>query len=200
MSWLIVPVTVILLRGAFQVLLLAGAETIGEDFLSARVRRALWILCLFLMMIPHPNFSFQPFVIDLTDYRNLVIRAADILPREIARRVSDMELAYQARDYFWDLTGLSYHNYPYLLALLLAIVPALFLLAGSYWHCRQRVKGFKELQDERILKIWNTVRDPDFPAPLLLDSGEKKHAPLLFGFFRQNGGSLHGRKVFCGAF
>ena len=128
MSWLIVPVTVVLLRGAFQVLLLAGAETIGEDFLSARVRRALWILCLFLMMIPHPNFSFQPFVIDLTDYRNLVIRAADILPREIARRVSDMELAYQARDYFWDLTGLSYHNYPYLLALLLAVAAAVMLI------------------------------------------------------------------------
>ena len=35
MSWLIVPVTIILLRGALMVLILAGAEALWEDCLSA---------------------------------------------------------------------------------------------------------------------------------------------------------------------
>ena len=98
MSWLIVPVTVILFRGAIAVLLLAGAEAIAGEYLSARVRRALWIMCLFLMMLPQPSFDFQPFAIDLTRYREQVINVADILPREIASRVGDFALARVLND------------------------------------------------------------------------------------------------------
>lgn len=185
MSWLIVPVTFILLRGAFQVLLLAGAENIGEDVLSARVRRALWILCLILMMMPHPVLSIQPFVIDFTGYKALVLRTADILPREIAGMVKHVELVCKVTDYSRELTGLSYHNYPYLLGLLLAIVPAIILLAVSYLRCRRQVRHFRPVTDARIERLWKQVTKNAVKGPLLLDSGKEKHPPVLFGFFRQ---------------
>ncbi|MBR2872761.1 MAG: M56 family metallopeptidase [Lentisphaeria bacterium] len=185
MSWLIVPVTVILFRGAIAVLILAGAESLAGEYLSARVRRALWIMCLFLMMMPQPTFSFQPFAIDLTAFREQVISVADILPREIANLVGDMALARTFKDHILVLTGLSYHNYPYLLGLLLMIVPALFLLLGSYLHCRRRTKTFAPVTDERILNIWQKIRGNSRRTPLLLDSGETPHPPVLFGFFRQ---------------
>ena len=142
MSWLIVPVTVILLRGALSVLLLAEAETLFGDYLSARVRRALWIICIFLLMMPQFEFPFQPFTIDLSDYRDQVISVADILPRQIAGLIGDIPLAQRMRDYSQELTGLSYQNYPYLLGLALAILPALFLLLGSYLKCRRRTEEF----------------------------------------------------------
>ena len=91
MSWLIVPVTVILLRGAFAVLLLAGAESIGGDYLSARVRRALWIICIFLMVMPHFPLPFQYFAIDLTAYHEQMLHAAEVLPREIAHLVGELD-------------------------------------------------------------------------------------------------------------
>ncbi len=185
MSWLIIPVTVILFRGAVAVLILAGAESIAGEYLSARVRRALWIMCLFLMMMPQPVFSFHPFAIDLTSFREQVITVADILPRQIAGWVGDMEFARSVRDYTLALTGLSYHNYPYLLGLLLMIVPALFLLLGSYLRCRRRTKKFAPVTDERILRIWQKVRGNSRRTPVLLDSGDTPHPPILFGFFRQ---------------
>ena len=183
MSWLIVPVTVILFRGAIAVLILAGAESIAGECLSARVRRALWIMCLFLMMLPQPNFSFQPLAIDLTGYREQIIGVADILPREIANLVGGMAFAQKLRDYSQALTGLSYHNYPYLLGMILMIVPAVFLLLGSYLRCRRRTKGFAPVTDERILRIWAQVRGAGRRTPLLLDSGDIAHPPVLFGFF-----------------
>ena len=146
MSWLIVPVTVVLLRGAIAVLLLAGAESLGGDYLSARVRRALWVLCLFLMMLPQPHFSFQPLAIDLTAYREHVIRVADILPRGIAGVLENVQLAHTINDYSQAITGLSYQNYPYLLGMILMIVPALFLLLSSYLRGRKRTENFKEVQ------------------------------------------------------
>ena len=185
MGWLIVPVTVILLRGAIAVLILAGAESIAGEHLSARVRRALWVLCLFLMMMPQPTFSFQPFAIDFTAFREQVISVADILPREIAKAVGDISLARTVTDYTHALTGLSWHNYPYLLGLLLMTVPALGLLLGSYLRCRKRAKEFAPVTDARILRIWDKVRGSSRKSPLLLDSGETPHPPVLFGFFRQ---------------
>ena len=141
MSWLIVPVTVILLRGALLVLILAGAEAIWEDCLSARVRRALWILCIFLMMAPQPQTTFQPITIDLTGFRDQVISVADILPRTIAVQVKNIDFVCKVRNYSKALTGLDYQNYPYLLGLILAIVPALLLLISSYLRCRKRSPG-----------------------------------------------------------
>lgn len=185
MSWLIVPVTVILLRGAIAVLILAGAESIAGDHLSARVRRALWIMCLFLMMMPQPNFSFQPFSVDLTFYHEQVLSVADILPREIAGLVGDMKFARTLKDYSFALTGLSYHNYPYLLGVLLMTVPAVLLLASSYLRCRKRTKSFAPVTDERLLKVWHKVLKGSRRSPLLLDSGDTPHPPVLFGFFRQ---------------
>ena len=185
MSWLIVPVTVILLRGALLVLILAGAETIWEDCLSARVRRALWILCIFLMMAPQPQTAYQPFAIDLTGYRDQVVSVADILPRTIALQVKHFEFACKFRNYSKALTGLDYQNYPYLLGLILAIVPALLLQAGSYLRCRKRIKNYKTVTDERICRIWKNVTGSSGRTPLLLDSCEKLHPPVLFGFFRQ---------------
>ena len=185
MSWLIVPVTVVLLRGAIAVLLLAGAESLGSDYLSARVRRALWVLCLFLMMLPQPHFSFQPLAIDLTAYREHVIRVADILPRGIAGVLENVQLAHTINDYSQAITGLSYQNYPYLLGMILMIVPALFLLLSSYLRCRKRTENFKEVQEERILRIWSQILNGAKRSPLLLDSGETAHPPVLFGFFRQ---------------
>ena len=185
MSWLIVPVTIILLRGALLVLILAGAEAIWEDCLSARVRRALWILCIFLLMMPQPHTGLQPFSIDLSGYKEQVISVADILPREIALRVKDMEFACKFRDYTLKMTGLAYQNYPYLLGLILAIVPALFMLAGSYLRCRKRVRSYHPVTDKRILDIWQKVSGNSRRTPLLLDSGEQQHPPVLFGFFRQ---------------
>ena len=185
MSWLIVPVTVILLRGALSVLLLAEAETLFGDYLSARVRRALWIICIFLLMMPQFEFSFQPFTIDLSGYRDQVISVADILPRQIAGLIGDIPLAQRMRDYSQELTGLSYQNYPYLLGLALAILPALFLLLGSYLKCRRRTEHFKPVTDGRILKIWHKVCGNAKHIPQLLDSGEENHPPVLFGFFSQ---------------
>lgn len=185
MSWLIVPVTVILLRGAFAVLLLAGAESIGGDYLSARVRRALWIICIILMMIPQPHFPFQLFAIDFTDYHRQMINAASILPREIAGLVGNIEFFRAARDYSFSVTGLAYQNYPYLLGMILMTVPALFLLLGSYLRCRRQTKLFKAVRDERLLKIWAQVHGGAKGLPLLLDSGAEPHPPVLFGFFRQ---------------
>ena len=185
MSWLIVPVTVILFRGAIAVLLLAGAEAIAGEYLSARVRRALWIMCLFLMMLPQPNFDFQPFAIDLTGYREQVISVADILPRKIADKIGNVALARVLNEYSRELTGLSYHNYPYLLGVFLMTVPALFLLSGGYWRCRKRTKAFAVVTDQRILRIWDKVRNGSRRSPVLLDSGDTPHPPVLFGFFRQ---------------
>ena len=185
MSWLIVPVTVILLRGAIAVLILAGAESIAGEHLSARVRRALWIMCLFLMMMPQPVLPIQPFAIDLTGFREQVICVADILPREIARFVGDITIARKVTDFTQSLTGLSWHNYPYLLGLLLMTVPALILLSGSYLRCRKRTRKFAPVTDERIVRIWDKVRGKSKRSPLLLDSGETPHPPVLFGFFRQ---------------
>ena len=104
MSWLIVPVTIILLRGALMVLILAGAEALWEDCLSARVRRALWILCIFLLMMPQPHTGFQPFSLDLTGFKEQVVSVADILPREIAFMVKDIKIAYKFRDYSQQVT------------------------------------------------------------------------------------------------
>ena len=185
MSWLIVPVTVMLLRGAFAVLLLAGAEAIGGEYLSARVRRALWIICIFLMIVPQPHLPFQLFAIDFTAYYEQMMNAALILPREIAVLVGDMELARTFRDYSFSVTGLSYQNYPYLLGLILMIVPALLLLLGSYLRCRRQTKKFRAVSDERILRIWEEVLNGARRRPLLLDSGSGSHPPVLFGFFRQ---------------
>lgn len=184
MSWLIVPVTVILCRGAVAVLILAGAEAIAGEYLSARVRRALWIMCLFLMMLPQPEFSFQPFSFDLTGYREQVISLADILPREIAHLVGGLAIARTFKEYTQALTGLSYHNYPYLLGIICMIVPALLLLAGSYLRCRKRTQAFAPVTDARILQIWAKVKGKSRRSPLLLDSGET-HPPVLFGFFSQ---------------
>lgn len=185
MSWLIVPVTVILLRGAFAVLLLAGAESIGGDYLSARVRRALWIICIFLMVMPHFPLPFQYFAIDLTAYHEQMLHAAEVLPREIAHLVGDMKFAKTLRDYSFSMTGLSYQNYPYLLGMILMIVPALFLLLGSYLRCRKRTEKFQLVRDERILGIWEAIHPGARRLPVLLDSGGAPHPPVLFGFFRQ---------------
>ena len=185
MSWLIVPVTVILLRGAFAVLLLAGAESIGGDCLSARVRRALWIICIFLMVMPQFPLPFQYFAIDLTAYHEQVLHAAEVLPREIAHLLGDMKFAKTLRDYSFSMTGLSYHNYPYLLGMILMIVPALFLLLGSYLRCRKRTEKFQAVRDERLLGIWHKIHQNARRLPVLLDSGGAPHPPVLFGFFRQ---------------
>ena len=185
MSWLIIPVTIILLRGAFAVLLLAGAESIGGDYLSARVRRILWIMCIFLMMAPQPELPFQPISLDLTKYKEYVIGIADILPRSIAELAGNMEIAYKIRDFVMDLTGLSYHNYPYLLGLILMIVPAVIILIVSYLRCRNRTNHFAPVTDPRINRIWTQVSNQTKRLPILLDSGEEAHPPVLFGFFRQ---------------
>ena len=185
MSWLIVPVTVLLLRGAFAVLLLAGAESIGGDYLSARVRRALWIICISLMMVPQPNLPFQLFAIDFTTYYEQMMHAAGILPREIADLVGDIRILRLLRDYSVSVTGLAYQNYPYLLGIILMIVPALFLQLGSYLRCRSRARKFRSVSDERILRIWKQVHRGARHLPLLLDSGSTPHPPVLFGFFRQ---------------
>lgn len=185
MSWLIVPVTIILLRGALMVLILAGAEALWEDCLSARVRRALWILCIFLLMMPQPHTGFQPFSLDLSGFKEQVVSVADILPREIAFMVKDIKIAYKFRDYSQQVTGLAYQNYPYLLGLILAIVPALFMLSGSYLRCRKRIKSYQRVTDKRILDIWKKVANNSRRTPLLLDSGIQQHPPVLFGFFRQ---------------
>ena len=185
MSWLIIPVTVLLLRGAFAVLLLAGAEAIGGEYLSARVRRILWIMCIFLMMIPQPDFSFQPFLLDLTAYKEYVIGVADIIPRRIAELAGNIEIAYAIMDYSQKLTGLSYHNYPYLLGLILMIVPAVIILIVSYLRCRKRTNRFSPVTDPVINRIWIEVADNAKNLPILLDSGEDAHPPVLFGFFRQ---------------
>jgi bla regulator protein BlaR1 len=167
------------------VLLLAGAESIGGEYLSARVRRALWIMCIFLMMMPQPNFPFQLFAIDFTAYYDRMMSAAGILPREIAGLVGDIRIVRAARDYSVSVTGLAYQNYPYLLGIILMIVPALFLLLGGYLRCRKRTKSFGAVTDERILRIWDKVRQNSRRTPLLLDSGDTPHPPVLFGFFRQ---------------
>ena len=185
MSWLIVPVTVILLRGAVDVLILAGAESIAGEYLSARVRRALWIMCIFLMMLPQPNFSFHLFSIDLSSYRDHVLNVADILPRGIASLVGNFEFARAFRDFSLKLTGLSYHNYPYLLGIVLMIFPALVMLLCSYIRCRKQTENFSPVKDERVLNIWKKVSGKSSVTPVLLDSGETSHAPVLFGFFRQ---------------
>ena len=41
------------------------------------------------------------------------------------------------------------------------------------------------MTDERILRIWEKVRGGSRKSPLLLDSGDTPHPPVLFGFFRQ---------------
>ena len=185
MSWLIVPVTVILLRGAIAVLILAGAESIAGEYLSARVRRALWIMCIFLMMLPQPNFSFHLLSIDLSTYRDQVLNVADILPRGIASLVGDFAFARAFRDFTLELTGLSYHNYPYLLGIVLMTVPALIMLLCSYIRCRKQTENFLPVTDERVLKIWRKVSASSVNTPVLLDSGKTRHPPVLFGFFRQ---------------
>jgi beta-lactamase regulating signal transducer with metallopeptidase domain len=121
----------------------------------------------------------------LTDYQAQVIRVADILPREIAVMVGDMKIAHKMHDYSVALTGLSHQNYPYLLGLILMIVPALFLLLASYLRCRKRTNVFRKVCDERILNIWEQVKGGAKHVPQLLDSGEDLHPPVLFGFFRQ---------------
>ena len=185
MSWLIVPVSVILLRGAIAVLILAGAEALAEDYLSARVRRALWCMCIFLMMMPHPQLPTQIFTIDFTEYREFIINIANILPESIAQMFNDAEIAHKINHYSLEITGLSYQNYPYLIAMLLAIIPALFILIKSYFKCRGKTEKFKEVADERILKIYAKVCGNAKSRPKLLDSAAEKHPPVLFGFFRQ---------------
>ena len=185
MSWLIVPVTVILFRGAVAVLILAGAESIAGECLSARVRRALWIMCIFLMMMPQPNLPFHLYSIDLSSYRDQMITLADILPRGIANLIGDMALARMFRDISLKLTGLSYHNYPYLLAMILMIFPAVFMLLRSYVRCRKQTENFLPVTDERVLRVWKKVSGNSKRTPILLDSGAEPHPPVLFGFFRQ---------------
>jgi bla regulator protein BlaR1 len=135
------------------------------------------------MVMPQFPLPFQYFAIDLTAYHEQVLHAAEVLPREIAHLLGDMKFAKTLRDYSFSMTGLSYHNYPYLLGIILMIVPALFLLLGSYLRCRRRTQNFAPVTDERILRIWAEVRGAGRPSPLLLDSGDIAHPPVLFGFF-----------------
>ena len=128
MSHLIIPVTVMLLRGALSVLLLAGAEAIFADKLSARVRRVLWIICIFSMMLPQPEFAFQPFAIDLSEFQTQVIDAADAHPWEFTDWLHQMPLAPFFSRWAGCIPGLSHHNYPYFLMFILMTVPAVFIL------------------------------------------------------------------------
>jgi len=185
MSELIVPITVILLRGALAVLILAGAEAIFESCLSARVRRLLWILCIALMMLPQPNLPIHLFAIDLTGYQQQVINVADVLPREIAGIVGGTALAQNVWFVLQYIPGVTGHNYPYLLAALCMFIPALLLVPLSYLRCMRRMEKFKILTDERILRIWYRVCGGKKRWPLLLDSQQDNHPPVLFGLFQQ---------------
>ena len=185
MSHLIIPVTVMLLRGALSVLLLAGAEAIFADKLSARVRRVLWIICIFSMMLPQPEFAFQPFAIDLSEFQTQVIDAADAHPWEFTDWLRQMPLAPFFSRWAGCIPGLSRHNYPYFLMFILMTVPAVFILIFSYLRSRKRTAGYKIVTDERINRIWHQVRGKHYYAPRLLDSGAENHPPVLFGFFRQ---------------
>ncbi len=185
MTSLIVPVTVILLRGSLAVLILAGAESICGEKLSARVRRALWILCIFLMLVPQPDLSFQPFAIDMTNYQEQVINVADVLPRGLSEIAGDTQLAQLAVEYSRCIPGVTPHSLPYFLALNMAIVPALFLLLASYLKCRRKTRYFQPVTDAKILNIYQRITGREGSGPLLLDSGGHAHPPVLFGFFRQ---------------
>ncbi len=185
MSFLIIPITVMLIRGALAVLILAGAESLFGDMLSARVRRALWLMCIVLMMIPQMSFDFQIFSIDISGYYERVLDVADKLPQGIAYWVGEEGVNGTIDEYSWALPGVTYHNYPYLLGMFLAIVPALFMLLYSYYRCRKKVKRFAKVTDERLLKIWQKITVNSRRTPQLLDSGADKHPPVLFGFFRQ---------------
>ena len=185
MSELIVPVTVILLRGALAVLILAGAEALFGDRLSARVRRALWIMCIFLMIVPQPNWPIHLFAIDLTGYQQQVISAADVLPREISGIVGGTPLARNVWIVLQYIPGMTGHNYPYLLAALCMFIPALLLVPFSYLKCMKKLEQFQKVDDERVLRIWQRVRGGNKRWPLLLDSRQNDHAPVLFGLFQQ---------------
>ncbi len=185
MSHLIVPITIILLRGALSVLLLAGAEAIFENKLSARVRRALWIICIFSMILPQPDLAFQPFSIDLSKFQTLLVNTADAHPWRLTEWLRQTPAAPVLSRWAEHVPGLSCHNYPYFLAVLLMIVPAIFTLLFSYFRNRKRTAAYKYVTDERINRIWRRVRGRHTHAPLLLDSGTDDHPPVLFGFFQQ---------------
>lgn len=185
MSFLIVPVFVMLLRGALAVLILAGAESLCQDYLSARVRRALWILCIFLMLLPQMNFPFQPFAIDMSDFRAGIMSAALKFPLELTNWVRSSEIGAVIVEYSSEIPGLTNYNYPYILGLLIAVVPAVFLLLHSYLRCRKRTARYKKVTDERLLRVWQNITGKARHTPLLLDSGATCHPPVLFGFFRQ---------------
>ena len=185
MSSLVVPITIILLRGAVSVLLLAGAETLFDSKLSARVRRILWIVCIFSMILPQPELAFQPISIDMSSFQNRVITTADAYPWEITDWLKQTPAAPFLVKWSECIPGLSRHNYPYFLAMILMIVPAFFTLLFSYLRCRKRTAGYKTVTDERINRIWHKVRANNRYTPQLLDSGIGNHPPVLFGFFRQ---------------
>ena len=185
MSSLIVPITIILLRGALSVLLLAGAEAIFEHKLSARVRRGLWIICIFSMLLPQPEFSFQPFSIDMSHFHRQVVQTADAQPWELTGWLRQTPMAPLLSKWASCVPGLSRHNYPYFFAMLLMIVPAGGMLFISYYRGRKRTANYKLVTDERINRIWHKVRGKHFYAPRLLDSGSVNTPPVLFGCFRQ---------------
>ena len=185
MSGLIIPITIILLRGALSVLLLAGAEAVFEHKLSARVRRVLWIICIFSMVLPQPDFSFQPFGVDMSRFHWQVVQAADARPWSVTEWMRQSPAAPFLSQWANCIPGLSRHNYPYFLAMLLMIVPAGFMLFVSYIRERKRTADYKLITDERINRIWHKVRGKHFYAPRLLDSGAVNHPPVLFGCFRQ---------------
>lgn len=185
MTSLIVPITVMLLRGAVTVLLLAAAEKLFNRVLSARSRRNLWIYCIILMFIPQPEWQFQPLVIDMTCFRDLVIDTADLLPRELALLVGDSPTVYAIAEYFMAIPGVTAHSLIYFIAMCCAVMLAIVFLLASYIKCRRKTHRLQPVSDQRILNIWRKIVPAGGKSPLLLDSKDAVHPPVLFGFFRQ---------------
>ena len=185
MTSLIVPLTVMLLRGAFSVLVLAVAEKIFKARLSGASLRRLWLFCLFLMFLPQPEWDFHPVSIDMTWFQELVIDTADLLPQELAAMVGDSAIVHAVVDFFLAIPGVTAHSLVYFIGMVTTVTLVLLFLLCSYIKCRRQTSRLQPVSDARILQIWHKIVPSGQSSPVLLDSGNDSDPPVLFGFFRQ---------------
>ena len=184
MTDLIVPVTAILLRSAYSVLLLRGAEAHLSDRLDAKSRRGLWLFALLLMPFPQLGRAGTLLSFDLTIYRDFVVRLADLLPRALAAWFGDTAVSRLAAAASEHIPGVSPHSLPYFLLLAGAVGCSAALISASYLHFRKMIRRFHPVDDARILGVWERLAGRS-RRPVLLDSGNDRQVPMLFGCLRQ---------------